>query len=375
MRILLLSAYDAGSHARWHRGLVGHLDGHDWTVLTLPPRHFHWRSRGNALTWAFAERAQLEAGYDVLVAASTVDLSTLRGLVPALTAIPTLVYFHENQFAYPSRDPRNDVHQQVLNLYTALSADRVAFNSPYNRDSFLAGVAGFLRRMPDHVPPGVVDHLMERARIVPVPLEDRCFDRSDERRSHRGPLQIVWNHRWEHDKAPERFFSAMAEAAGRGADFRLHVVGQRFRKAPAVFDEARARLSARIDTWGFVADRAAYESLLRRGDVVISTALHEFQGLSVLEACAAGCAPLVPDRLAYRDFIPDSGRYPSFPDDPDAERAALVERVVALSGREIEAVAREAGEAVEALRWSRAAPIYRDALEETIEAARGRRAG
>src|SRR5690606_31607509 len=56
MRILLLSAYDADSHRRWREGLVRELPQHAWTVLALPPRHFSWRIRGNALSWAFGER-------------------------------------------------------------------------------------------------------------------------------------------------------------------------------------------------------------------------------------------------------------------------------------------------------------------------------
>jgi len=97
MRILLLSAYDAHSHRRWRQGLVAAFPEWRWTVLTLPPRFFSWRVRGNSLSWAFSERETLEQSYDVLVATSMTDLSALKGLVPAL------VYCHENQFAYPDR--------------------------------------------------------------------------------------------------------------------------------------------------------------------------------------------------------------------------------------------------------------------------------
>ena len=78
-RVLLLSAYDAESHRRWRKGLVKHLPDFDWTVLTLPPRFFSWRIRGNPLSWAFLERKTLEKEYDCLLATSMVDLAVLRG--------------------------------------------------------------------------------------------------------------------------------------------------------------------------------------------------------------------------------------------------------------------------------------------------------
>jgi len=39
--------------------------------------------------------------------------------------------------------------------------------------------------------------------------------------------------------------------------------------------------------------------------------VHDFQGLAVMEAVAAGCVPLVPDRLAYQDYYPVNFRYES----------------------------------------------------------------
>ncbi|MGM0671895.1 DUF3524 domain-containing protein, partial [Thioalkalivibrio sp.] len=133
--MLLLSAYRADSHAAWTDWLTATFDAFDWRVLELPGRHFRWRIRGNPLSW-LDHLEGVEA--DAIIATSMVDLATLRGLHPHLAARPTLYYVHENQFAYPvGHHQVRSVEPQMVQIYAALAADRVAFNSAFNRDSFL----------------------------------------------------------------------------------------------------------------------------------------------------------------------------------------------------------------------------------------------
>ncbi|HEY7884932.1 MAG TPA: DUF3524 domain-containing protein, partial [Cellvibrionaceae bacterium] len=140
MRVLVLSAYDAPSHKRWHQNLVDALDDIHWTVLTLPPRYFRWRIRANSLYWALACREQLLQPYDVVLATSMTDLTGLRSLLPELAKIPTIIYFHENQFVYPVTLQQHALLEpQMMTLYSALSADALVFNSAFNRDTFMAG--------------------------------------------------------------------------------------------------------------------------------------------------------------------------------------------------------------------------------------------
>jgi glycosyltransferase involved in cell wall biosynthesis len=295
------------------------------------------------------------------------DLATLRGLVPRLSSVPALVYFHENQFAYPVEQahPRDQVHHQITQIYTALAADRVLFNSDYNRVSFLEGARRLLAKMPDGVPQGWDAQIAERSEILPVPLDAPFFQTPE---PSNGPLHLLWNHRWEYDKEPARFFAALALLRAWGVPFCLHVVGQQFRTQPACFAEARETFREQIQTWGYLADRSAYQRLLRRCDLVISTALHEFQGLSVLEACASGCLPLVPDRLAYPQFIPDLWRYPSTPEEPQAEAHALASTLARWS-LEREVLRKMPRLDVSGLSWESLASRYRTALEQTTQQA------
>lgn len=331
-RILLLSPYDAISHQYWHQGLVAALPEHEWTVQTLPARHFSWRTRGNSLTWATSEDDTFNQKFDLIIATSMTDLAALKGMRPSLAAVPTLLYFHENQFVYPESDMAfKSVEPKITSIYSAIAADHIAFNSEYNRETFLQGSSMLLNRMPDYVPPDIEKLLMEKSSILPVPLNDSLFLSGDQERN--GPFTILWNHRWEYDKAPERFFSALCILKARGVNFSVHVVGQRFRKTPTVFDQMKAELSDHIGAWGYIENRSEYMNIIRQSHVVVSTALHDFQGLSILEATAAGCIPVVPDRLAYQEYVPDSFRYKSWPDEMDKESKTLVVELLLLADK------------------------------------------
>ena len=139
---------------------------------------------------------------------------------------PAMVYFHENQFAYPDRRESLRIEPQFTSLYAMLSADCVLFNSAYNRDTCLTGAQALLRKMPDAVPAGVIESIADRSRVLPVPIEDHWYEDAHRNMDSTQPLTIVWNHRWEYDKAPERMLAALLELHEAGIDFTVHVIGQ-----------------------------------------------------------------------------------------------------------------------------------------------------
>lgn len=357
-RILLLSGYDAGSHKRWREQLVASQPDFDWQVLTLPPRYFRWRIRGNALSWLDAP--ELREPWDLVVATSMVDVAGLRAFHPAVSRTPLLLYMHENQFAYPdSGTQHTSVDHQMVNLYSALAADSVVFNSEWNRRSFLEGIDRLLNRLPDAVPEGVSCRIFEKSRVLPVPIADARF------LARTCPLNdscphIIWNHRWEYDKAPDRLLLMLQALERMTQAFRLSVVGEQFRRQPGAFETIRAQFGERIEHWGFMADQCAYDQLLQQADVVVSTALHDFQGLSMLEAMASGCMALAPDRLAYPEYVPKMHRYPSLPDQPEQEAAGAANTLVRLLQSSWEAAD------VSPWRLTHLQQRYRDVLLETI---------
>ena len=102
----------------------------------------------------------------------------------------------------------------------------------------------------------------------------------------------------------------MLALAGRGADFRLALLGWRHETTPAALARLREVLGDRI-----VADACLptdeYRALLARAGIGVSTSKHEFQGISMLDAASAGCIPLVPDALVYPEIYPAEYRYPA----------------------------------------------------------------
>ena len=304
MRILALEPYYGGSHRAFLDGWIAR-SRHDWTLLTLPDTKWKWRMRHAAITFAAeVERAAPDAPTPQLVFCSDIlNLAEFGGLAPrAVRKLPAVLYFHENQLTYPVREEsERDYHFMFSNLTSALAARRVWFNSAYHRDAFLDAAQIFLRRMPDHQPLHAIARIREKSEVRSPPIGAIPI-----RRGPRppGPPRILWAARWEYDKAPERFFGVLEQLKRNGVPFHLSVLGGTGgRRPPEVFARARRLLRDEIRHWGYIDDRAEYERVLQTADIAVSTADHEFFGLSLLEAAAAGAFPLVPRRLAYPEVF------------------------------------------------------------------------
>lgn len=328
MRALFLNPFHAGSHAQFADTVVADVPG-EWTLHTLPGRHWKWRMRGAATE--FARRVASEpVRYDVMMTTSYLALAELRGLSPRLRTTPAVLYFHENQLTYPTREQHSgprDHHYGFTQLVSCLAAEEVWFNSAYNRDAFLDAGAALLHRMPDAVPAGWMARIAARSHVVPYPMSyPECPAPAATAPHPDGPL-ILWNHRWEYDKGPDAMADALEALSRAGHPFRLAVCGQRFRQVPPSLSRIAETLHGHLVQYGFVPDRDAYLGLLGAADLVLSTADHEFFGVSMLEATHAGAYPLVPDRLSYPELFPEEHRYA---DGALVRRlAAAVERYVA----------------------------------------------
>ena len=314
MNITLLSPYHSGSHKSWAEGYAKHSQ-HNIDLLTMQGRFWKWRMHGGAVTLARLFREHVEVGNplpDLLIADDMLDVTTFMALTRDLTnAIPFALYMHENQLTYPlPLDPatgamrRNhnerDHHYVFINYSSMLAADHIYFNSKYHLNSWFEALPTYLRHYPEHREISNVERLREKSSVLPVGVNFTPRERVD---SAEKPPLILWNQRWEYDKNPEAFFAALYELADQGVPFRLAVCGENFSRKPVVFEDAAKRLSEQIIQFGF-ADRDAYQKILAETDLVVSTAVHEFFGISVIEAIAHGACPILPERLSYPEHIP-----------------------------------------------------------------------
>ncbi|MCP4708725.1 MAG: DUF3524 domain-containing protein [Planctomycetes bacterium] len=383
MHILALEAYDGGSHKQFLDGLIAN-SRHNFARYGLPARKWKWRMRGAAIYFARLIEKEMAKGIltggavDLIFTSDMTSVADLKALLPeSLMGKPIICYFHENQLTYPLvDDSERDFQYGFTNITSCLAANEAWFNSRYHLDSFLQGVKDLLRKMPDYVPENITNTIINRSKVMPLGLSDSLFvNKTNDHQfcresspptveyyppadSHPPPT-LLWNHRWEYDKNPEEFFEVLFDLDRTGVEFRLIVAGENFRTAPPIFEAARKTLTANIVHFGYVENRGEYEKLLVRSDIVVSTARHEFYGLSVLEAMAARCYPLLPNRLSYPGLIPVSFHQKVLYDSPDELRGKLI----SLCHEGIPYFPAELTEVVSRISWSKLIASYDAAFE------------
>ncbi len=311
LRIVFFESFFGGSHRAFAEGFQAH-SKHSIDLITLPARFWKWRMRGAALE--LLQRIKTSGAYDLIWTGSLIDLAVLKALWPG-TCPPAILYFHENQILYPlAPGEERDFHYGFTNITSALAADRVVFNSWYHNDSFFSELPAFIGRLPDSRPSWAADTIRAKSLVLHPGIELHSPLSSEPgscRPADEGPAPadtaapvILWNHRWEHDKNPELFFRTLFRLKDQGARFKLIVAGENFSRAPAIFQEARRRLSDEIISWGFLEQRSGYMEALQAADIVVSTSNQENFGLSMVEAMSCGCLPAAPRRLSYPEIIP-----------------------------------------------------------------------
>lgn len=303
--ILLLEPYLGGSHKDFVNGLSEY-SNHKIIPLTMSGEHRKWRLLGSAVPLA-KESEHVEEEIDVILASSLADLSGFTSLTnPRFSETPVVLYMHENQL-YDWED--RDQFRGYFNYLGALTASKILFSSQFHFDEFFEYLPGFLSRLPDYQHAETVGEIRDKSEVLHPGIHLSQFDEVKDNRANRRPV-ILWNQRWTADKNPELFFKMMNRLDDAGFEFDLILAGDNRHEKPVAFENAWKRYGQRIIHFGYIHDKQKYSELLHKADIVVSTAVHEYFCVAILEAIYCGAHPVVPNRLTYPELIPDSLKKP-----------------------------------------------------------------
>ena len=313
-KVIIIEPFYGGSHKQLIDFLQT-LPNLEIELHTLPAKKWHWRARTSALYLSQVIPKIETMGTnrkpprDILFCSSVLNLCELCSLRPDLMEIPKkIVFFHENQLAYPVQSVKErDYQYGYNNILTCLTADQVVFNSEYNLNSFLDHMKPFLNIQPSYKADveKIKAQIQAKSKILYFPVKLHDYSNRKNTRDQSKPLHILWPHRWEHDKNPLPFFQVLFKLKEEtDHKFQISILGEKFEEIPPIFDEAKVKLSKEILHFGWVENKEEYFEILSEADVVISTTNHEFFGVAMLEAASCGCLPLVPNRLVYPELYP-----------------------------------------------------------------------
>ena len=119
---------------------------------------------------------------------------------------------------------------------------------------------------------------------LPLDLKEMSLTKSHSVENTDDICTILWSHRMEHDKNPELFFKTMVALKNdpdKPVRFKLVVLGESYNEVSPEIIECRQQLEGFIDFWGFLPSKAEYFRKISQCDIVVSTANHEFFGLSM----------------------------------------------------------------------------------------------
>ena len=362
LNVFLLEPFHSGSHRAWAEGLIKHTR-HDISLISHPGSFWRWRVRGSALT--MAERTQEEVSQkgkpDIVLASGMIDLAAWLGFTKRFVGDPQVVlYQHENQQTYPvSPSQSSDDSMKFVNWKNMAIADQIWFNSNFHKVSLLEVLPEFLKNVPDMPHSHRLEQVIEKTYVVPVGVELSEIECAD---GVENPPLILWNHRWEYDKNPKAFIRSLMELNEEGIRFSFAVTGENSPKDFEAIKSQFGRLSEFMVSSGYL-PRSEYISLLSKTDVVVSSSMHEFFGISVVEALSAGAVPVLPKRLSYQEVVPEQWHdFAFYSDEGITDRLREVLKDVESWKKNVAGLA----EAMRRFDWVNVIKLYDDRLEEIV---------
>ncbi len=301
LKIAAIETYYGGSHRVFIDGLIKH-SRHNIALFTLP--YQLWRSRIKESASKIIQNVDNLSEFDLIFTTSFCNVAELKALIGP-NCPPIVLYVHENQHTYPrNTNQKRDYQVEWIDFMNTVTADLVIYNSDFHRNSYHRALRMYIQKTPQTTlsPEYWIKRAQQRS-ITLYPGTDTPDNISKRSSVHNRP-RILWNHRWDHDKQPTVFLKTLIRCMDAGYDFEVILLGETPSIPSKKYNNLIDQLSERIIQNGYVQSRDDYFSLLTSGDIVISTAIQENFGLSIVEAIQCGCFPLLPNRLSYPELIP-----------------------------------------------------------------------
>lgn len=282
MKILFVETFFKGSHKTWANELKRHLIDFDFHFLT--DNTSSWKE---AMTLATEKLPELDCTkFDLVLLTSMVNVVKFK--IRYNIDAPHIIYFHENQRAYPwTKNGNNNksAFYSDIQLKSANIADYLLFNSKYNLKTFCLDDSDLILKS-EVLPIGVDTEILKKARINKIE-----------------GLTIIWNHRWEYDKNPALFFETLRELK-KDISFKLIITGESPEHVQnIVFSDAKEEFKDNLIHFGYAKSKEDYYKLLWQSHLSIVTSNHDFFGISVCESVLCKVHTILPNRLAYPEHF------------------------------------------------------------------------
>jgi glycosyltransferase involved in cell wall biosynthesis len=304
MLIYLIDPYYTDSHKSWAEGLQKYSQ-HQIEIYSLPASKWKWRMEGGAIELAEQVNANSRQP-DLFLVTDMLNLSLFKSLLNKdLRSIPTALYFHENQLTYPyseddqAKQLNRDLHFAFINYTSALCAEHVFFNSKYHQDVFLGALSKFIGRLPDFKG-DPIEQLIKKCSVLYLGVD--LIERFGPINFKSRAPDILWNHRWEYDKNPEMFIKLIDDLSEKELNFRLNILGRRFRNSPVDIGAFTKKYQKLILNSGFQ-EEGDYLDTVKESAILPITSKQDYFGISLIEAMYCGVVPLAPNRLVFPEHL------------------------------------------------------------------------
>jgi glycosyltransferase involved in cell wall biosynthesis len=304
-RILFLEPYYGGSHKNWFEELERY-SGHQFESITLPAKHWKWRMASAASIFADKLSDFSAKDYDLILCSEFLSINRLRGeLTKEWQEIPIACYFHENQILYPwsqhdkDTEYERNLHYIYHHLENLRNADSLIFNSYFHQNSLFQELMGLLTQLPKPKPVFDLKSIKEKSTVLYPGVDSFLYQEDKNIQLPEVPL-ILWNHRWDEDKNPAEFYDLIKTLIKEDFQFELALLGDLERTA---YHQMFQDLCPDKIKYKGKLPRDEYVKVLRSATISPVTSLHDFFGISVVEAILSGVKVFVPQRMAYHEHF------------------------------------------------------------------------